>query len=85
VRLREHRDYRLAVPTPDHFLPVVYLAGLAAAESRPARVLVDGHTYGSLSMTAYPLDAERPKDSGDPRPAVALPDPAVVPAEDTNT
>jgi 4,5-DOPA dioxygenase extradiol len=85
VRLREHRDYRLAVPTPDHFLPVVYVAGLAAAESRPARALVDGYAYGSLSMTAYVLDAERPNGSGDPRPAAALPDPAVIPAEDTNT
>jgi 4,5-DOPA dioxygenase extradiol len=85
ARLQEHPDFHRAVPTPDHFLPVVYVAGLAAAEGRPARVLIDGYAYGSLSMTAYLLDADRPNVGGDRRPAAPLPDRAVVPAEDTNT
>jgi len=29
VRLQEHADFALAVPTPDHFIPLLYLAGLA--------------------------------------------------------
>jgi len=53
VRLQEHGDYRAAVPTPDHFIPLLYFAGLAAADDGGARVLTDGCAYGSLSMTSY--------------------------------
>jgi 4,5-DOPA dioxygenase extradiol len=87
VGLSGHRDYALAVPTPDHFIPLLYLAGLAAADGGGAEVLVDGYTFGSLSMTAYTVGAAAdagPSPSSTAGGAAPLPDPAVVPPDETN-
>ncbi len=53
AKLRDHADYQLSVPTPDHFLPLAYLAGIAAARGATPEVIVDGCVMGSLSMTSY--------------------------------
>jgi 4,5-DOPA dioxygenase extradiol len=84
--LQAHPDFGAAVPTPDHFIPLLYLAGLAAADDDTTSVLVDGYAYGSLSMTAYTLDAPvaaAPARTAD-GPGGALPDPAEVPPDSTN-
>ena len=52
LRVAEHANYRMAVPTPDHFIPLLYIAGLAA-EGGEAQALVKGYAMGSLSMTCY--------------------------------
>jgi 4,5-DOPA dioxygenase extradiol len=81
--LRDHVDFPNAVPTPDHFIPLLYLAGLADAAGTTAEVLVDGYAYGSLSMTAFALGARGPRRTSS-TPAAPLPDPDLVPPDDTN-
>ena len=83
--LASHRDYARAVPTPDHFIPMLYVAGVASANRLPAQVLIDGYAFGSLSMTCVTVGAECPVPDGDERPAARLPEPGVIPAENTNT
>jgi 4,5-DOPA dioxygenase extradiol len=81
--LRSHPDFEQSAPTPEHFIPLLYIAGLASAARRPLEVLVDGYAFGSLSMASYTLDAKCPVGS-DTRPSAGLPDPATVKAEDAN-
>lgn len=54
VDYQRHPDGRLAVPTPDHYLPVLYVAGLRRPDDDFA-VLVDGIAFGSISMTSFRL------------------------------
>jgi 4,5-DOPA dioxygenase extradiol len=76
-------DYRLAVPTPDHFLPLLYLAGLAGDRGEPIAELVGGHAAGSISMASYTIGVECPRTGHlDDEPAAALP--ADVPTDETN-
>ena len=51
----EHPDYDLAVPTPEHFLPLAYLCGLCDAAGETATPFAEGGTMGSLTMTSYLL------------------------------
>jgi 4,5-DOPA dioxygenase extradiol len=75
-----HPDFAAAVPTPDHFIPLAYLAGLASRE-RPAKPLLRGHSMGSLSMTAYAIGFEMAA-AANGAAAAALP--GDVPADQTN-
>jgi 4,5-DOPA dioxygenase extradiol len=80
-----HPDFPLSVPTADHFLPLVYLCGLCAEARQPATTVLEGGTLGSITMTSYVLGMAGPAD-GDlaAAHAASLPDPQVVPPEDTN-
>ncbi len=53
--LRDHPAWSRAVPTPEHFLPLAYLAGLAEAACATTEILVGGPVFGSLTMTSYVL------------------------------
>lgn len=78
-----HRDFAEAVPTPDHFIPLLYLAGMAGAAGSGADVLVDGYTYGSLSMIAYTMGLRCPGAGDGTEPAAAFP--ADVPTDNSNS
>ena len=54
--LRHHDAFQAAVPTPDHFVPLLYIAGLAAAAGTTAATFTKGYVGGSLSMTSYRVE-----------------------------
>lgn len=81
LRLLDHPDYAAAVPTPDHFVPLLYLAGMAAERGEPLEQLVRGFSMGSLSMTCFGLDAAQLACT-EPEGAATIP--ARVPPEQTN-
>jgi 4,5-DOPA dioxygenase extradiol len=85
LSLAKHPDFARAVPTPDHFIPLLYIAGLAKSSGRVARILIDGYALGSLSMTSYTLDCDCSRvDTAQEPVADPLPDPNVVPPDQTN-
>lgn len=80
ARVQGHDDFAMAAPTPDHFIPLLYLAGLAAAAGETAHVLVDGYAMGSLSMISYTLGCRALAPGGEGG-APLLPR---LPADETN-
>jgi len=81
LKVAEHPEFASAVPTPDHFIPLLYTAGLAAAEGVSPEPLVRGYSMGSISMTCYGIgaDVELRKD-----PSCAAVLPGNVPPDQTN-
>ncbi len=82
LRLMEHPDYRMAVPTPDHFIPLIYLAGIASNDSVPLVPLVRGYSMGSISMSCYGVEAAIDLAATEADGAASLP--GDVPAEQSN-
>ncbi|HVE53857.1 MAG TPA: 4,5-DOPA dioxygenase extradiol [Ramlibacter sp.] len=83
--VQRHAAYAMAVPTPEHFLPLAYLAGLCAAAGEPAQPFAEGGTMGSLTMTSYTLGLAAPADrAGHGGDGSSMPDPDRVPPEQTN-
>jgi 4,5-DOPA dioxygenase extradiol len=81
LKVAEHPDFALAVPTPDHFIPLLYLAGIASAEGSEIEPLVRGGSMGSITMTCYGIDA-RMELTKDPTCAARIPE--NVPPDQTN-
>jgi 4,5-DOPA dioxygenase extradiol len=81
ARVTSHPDYAMAVPTPEHFLPLYYLAGLCDQAGQAASAFVEGGAMGSLTMTSYGLGLGAIASTG-PGSAGSLP--SSVPPEQTN-
>jgi len=80
LKLTDHPDYELSVPTPDHFIPLLYVAGVAAASGEKMEPLVRGYAMGSLSMTCYGVGADAHCTDGEGAATV----PEGVPPDQTN-
>jgi 4,5-DOPA dioxygenase extradiol len=78
-----HPDYALSAPTPEHFMPLYYLAGLCAQAGEPATPFVTGGSMGSLTMTSFTLglDWTAPVPDASGQGATV---PASTPPEQTN-
>jgi 4,5-DOPA dioxygenase extradiol len=49
VNYKQHPHAAYAVPTPEHYLPLLYVLGAAKPGEKP-EIFVDGYEYASLSM-----------------------------------
>jgi 4,5-DOPA dioxygenase extradiol len=82
--VEQHPDYAASVPTPDHFLPIAYLAGLCSAGGEVATVFVEGGTLGSITRTSYVVGAPPQPAPASAASGQGMPNPATVPPEQTN-
>jgi 4,5-DOPA dioxygenase extradiol len=80
--LVRHADYAMAAPTPEHFLPLLYLAGLAAEANAIPDVPIDGYAFGSLTMTCYTIGTAGVATSANGEGSAPLA--TGVPPEDSN-
>lgn len=80
LRVTDHPDYSMAVPTTDHFILLLYLAGMASALGEKPDPLLRGYAMGSLSMTCYGVATALGCREG--KGAVTLP--SNVPADQSN-
>ena len=53
LSMLEHPDAAMSIPTADHFLPLLYTAGMAAASGEKLDAFSKGYAWGSVSMTSY--------------------------------
>jgi 4,5-DOPA dioxygenase extradiol len=80
LKVTEHPDYEVAVPTPDHFIPLLYIAGVAAESGEPMEALIRGYAMGSLSMTCYGVGTKLGCEEGEGAATI----PENVPADQSN-
>ena len=52
--LKQSNDFKLAIPTPEHFLPLVYILGLKEKDEK-VEIFNDSLVGGSLSMTSIKI------------------------------
>ena len=80
LKVTADSDYEMAVPTPDHFIPLLYIAGLAAESGEPMDPLIRGYAMGSLSMTCYGVGTNIRCEEGEGAATI----PENVPADQSN-
>lgn len=84
LKVVEHPNFEAAVPTPDHFIPLLYTAGIAAAGPDPAHAIVRGYALGSISMTCYGVGCEAKVAAHGASSATAATTPSIAPADQSN-
>jgi 4,5-DOPA dioxygenase extradiol len=87
LQVLEHPDYGLAVPTPDHLVPLLHIAAPAAADNARPNTLLRGYSMGSIWMTCYGVGTNlaQQADAGASDAGTAATLPGAVPPDQTNT